>query len=130
MFCFFKEDAIELVNIYQCYNLSKAASLSALFKDNMHWPGGGRHEGTDCVLLLLPKVEQELFIIYFLALAVTGRSFGLLKMIFGCVIKFGVATMFSQSLQNSPSAPWCTLYNIAIKHGLSFGGEAKINDSN
>lgn len=105
MFCFFKEDAIELVNIYQCYNLSKAASLSALFKDNTHWPGGERHEGTDCVLLLLPKVEQELFIIYFLALAVTGRSFGLLKMIFGCVIKFGVATTFSQSLQNSPSAP-------------------------
>lgn len=51
-------------------------------------------------------------------------------MIFGCVIIFGVVTMFSQSLQNSPSAPWCTLCYIAIKHGLSFGGEAKINDSN
>jgi len=25
-------------------------------------------------------------------------------MIFGCVIKFGVAIMFSQSLQNSPSS--------------------------
>lgn len=105
MFCFFKEDAIELVNIYQCYNLFKTASLSSLFKDKMYWPGGERDEGTDCVLLFLPTVKQELFIIYFLALAITERSFGLLKMIFGCVIKFGVATMFSQSLQNIPSAP-------------------------
>lgn len=62
MFCFFKEDAIELGNIYQCYNLFKTASLSSLFKDKMYWPGGERDEGTDCVLLFLPTVKQELFI--------------------------------------------------------------------
>lgn len=74
-----------------------------MFKDNIYWPGGEGHEGTDCVLISLMTQAENIYNV-FLAFAITERTFGLLKIIFGCVIKFGVATMFSQSLRNSPSS--------------------------